>query len=335
MLMAKITAYFLPQLLMSSMLIIPGIGFFATNSHAASDSDLSFIRRNVGPHPYIPSDNLPVYDVEGSWPFGTWPNNVWWVPLERGVNQTDVVQAVVTPVKTPGDARGYKIDYGLLRQGMTNEEFKLASAVGRLVFKPDYGMQWSCTATHVGNGYVVTAGHCLADPTVTSDACSALQVEWDIRTSRQEFPKSQSANTLIGQCQEIVSWRFAVGDASTIDHAIFRVDKAPEMHVAIEPKPQLMPGSLVHQFSHPGGVPLIWADDCKITDALFQYYQHDCWGASGSSGAALIDANTHKLVGVLSMGLDSTHFSVRNDKSPIGCFDVNSGQVDKNCKQTK
>jgi len=41
------------------------------------------------------------------------------------------------------------------------------------------------------------------------------------------------------------------------------------------------------------------------------------FGASGSSGSALIDANSYKIVGVLSMGQDSTHYSVRNDYSPL------------------
>lgn len=320
------TSYIYPFLI--SFLLFTGIGLAATNS----DAESTFVGRNVGPHPYLPDSSSPEYSTDPLWPEAVWPSNVWWVPLERGMNQTDVVQAIITPVNTP-DGRGYEITVGTLRQEMTKDEFRLASAVGKLVYKPDFGMQWSCTATHVGNGYVVTAGHCVADPKLTKDACSALEVEWDVRKSRREFPKIQTAKTLVGQCQEIISWDYTVGSPTTIDHAIFRVDQFPEAKVDIDSKPVLKKGNLMHQFSHPGGVPLVWTDKCQITGLPFQYFQHDCWGASGSSGSALIDAKTLKLVGVLSMGLDSTYFSVRNDKSPIGCFDVNTGIVTPDCNQ--
>lgn len=254
-----------------------------------------------------------------AWPGAVSPTNVWWIPLELNSLQADAIQAIIKPVTYPDGWQGYDVTIGSLRQYLSPQEIELAKAVGKLVYRPKDRTNGSCTATHVGNNYVVTAGHCIDNPTLFSDTCSSLQVEWNFRRSRVDFPKTPESS-LIGQCQEIVSWSFKAGDPDSIDHAIFRVDRAPEARIVIEPNPTLTPGSKVHQFSHPGGVPLILAQNCNINQLAFQYYQHDCWGASGSSGAALIDASTNKLIGLLSMGSDDTFFSLRNDVSPIGAF---------------
>ncbi|MBP9721994.1 MAG: trypsin-like peptidase domain-containing protein [Gammaproteobacteria bacterium] len=260
------------------------------------------------------------------WPEAVSPSNVWWVPLEYSYQQDDAIQAIVKPITYPDGLQGYELTIGTKLQKITTSQFKLAQAVGRLTYKLKDRSNGYCTATHVGNGYVVTAGHCLDDPKLYPDTCKALQVEWNFRRSRNNFPQEPSPD-LIGQCQEIISWAFKAGDANTIDHAIFRVNNYPEAKVMIEPKPNLQTGDMVHQFSHPGAVPLVMAKNCTVTEIPFQYYQHDCWGASGSSGAALIDADTHKLIGILSMGSDQTFFSLRNDQSPIGSFDVEGGKI--------
>ena len=310
----------------NSIKLTLGCSLFLTNLAFAKDI---FIDRIIGPN-YTDLPQPDDYKVDDKWPKPIWPNDIWWVPLEYDQTQKDVIQAVITPVTSPEGWEGYEITTGTKRRDITEDEFNLAAAVGRLGYRPKTGIQWTCTATHVGNGYVVTAGHCLPDPKTTNDACSALQVEWDYRKSRQDFIHAEPA-TLVGKCQKIISWQFKAGDANTIDHAIFQVDQAPDAFVKIAAKPNLEDGDFVHQLSHPGGAKLIWSESCKITTNIFQYYQHDCWGASGSSGSALIDVKTNTLIGVLSMGKDSTHFSVRNDVSPIGCFNTDTGQVNSPC----
>ncbi len=290
---------------------------FNTTISSYANEDYSWYK--VSPHYSLSvfNDKIPSYKA---WPSAVSPTNVWWIPLELNSLQADAIQAIIKPVTYPDGWQGYDVTIGNQRQYLSPQEFELAKAVGKLVYKPKDRTNGSCTATHVGNNYVVTAGHCIDDPTLFSDTCSSLQVEWHFRRSRVDFPKTPKSS-LIGQCQEIVSWSFKVGNPNSIDHTIFRVDKAPEARIAIEPNPTLTPGSKVHQFSHPGGMPLILAQNCNINQLAFQYYQHDCWGASGSSGAALIDASTNKLIGLLSMGSDDTFFSLRNDVSPIGAFD--------------
>lgn len=266
-----------------------------------------------------------------SWPQSVSPENTWWVPLELNESEKDVIEAIVSPWLSLNLNRAYGIEIGNQRKDINDEEINIAKAVGRLVYRPQNGTNWTCTATHVGNGYVVTAGHCVADAAIDQEACSSLFIEWDYRKSRNDL-KATPKPTIIGKCQKIISWEFRGGDAYTIDHAIIKVDNAPDNAVAIDPQPLVEVGSTVHQFSHPGGVPLLWANQCKITQLPFQYYRHDCFSASGSSGSALIDFKTNKLIGVLSMGRDKTNFSVRNDLSPIGCFDILTGEISPSCK---
>lgn len=256
------------------------------------------------------------------------PNNAWWVPIEYERNHTSAAEAVI---KLTGGVPGYTIDIGAKRKEMSRPEFRTAAAVGKLVHDAGGGRQGTCTATHVGNNYVVTAGHCFPDPT-TSDVCKNLTVEWNHRISYKDYPNAPlEPKKFIGRCTRVASWQFTGGDYKTIDHAIFRVDVAPEVYAPIDPKPALAEGDAVHQFAHPGGNKLIWIDNCKITGKPLQYFKHNCWTANGSSGGALIDAKTYNVVGVLSMGSDDTFFSVRNDISPIGCFNIYTGQVNKPC----
>lgn len=197
-------------------------------------------------------DNIFTYDF---WPGAVSPSNVWWIPLEFNTQEDDAIQAIIKPITYPDGWQGYEMTIGTERQKITNSQFDLAQAVGRLSYKPKDRSNGYCTATHVGNGYVVTAGHCLDNPKVYPDTCSALRVEWNYRRSRADFSETPESD-LIGQCQEIISWSFAVGDPDIIDHAIFRVDRFPAAKIVIEPKPALKVGDRLHQFSHPGAAPL-------------------------------------------------------------------------------
>lgn len=285
------------------------------------------IKQEVGPHPYDPnSQGIEKYDPI----YRSLFDNVWWLPLEYNDKYNQYSYDVIEAIVSYAYLQRYRLTVGKERKTVDLTTYSLGDAVGRLVYRPKNAPNWTCTATHVGNNYVVTAGHCIDNPQTAPTACSELKIEWYYRSSRSNMHRPPREN-IVGQCQEIISWEFNLNDPNTIDHAIFRVDQAPFAKVDIDPKPSLEINHKVTQFSHPGGLPLIWSSDCEITLKPYQYFKHNCWGASGSSGSALIDTNTNKLVGVLSMGRDRTFFTVRNDVSPIGCFNVETGQIDQGC----
>lgn len=312
-------------MLKSTKLFVPSMLFLCMQSTYAD------IKNEVDRHPY---DQINQSIEKYAPMYRSLFENVWWLPLEYNDNYDqssfDVIEAIVSYAYL----QNYRLTVGKERKKVDLTTYNLGDAVGRLVYRPPNTPNWTCTATHIGNNYVVTAGHCLDNPQTSQTACSELKVEWYYRSSRTNM-QSPPRENIVGQCQEIISWEFNLSDLNTVDHAIFRVDQAPLTKVDIDPKPNLEINSKVTQFSHPGGLPLIWSSDCEITLKPYQYFQHNCWGASGSSGSALIDSDTNKLVGVLSMGRDRTFFTVRNNISPIGCFNVETGQMEQECLNTR
>lgn len=151
-----------------------------------------------------------------------------------------------------------------------------------------------CTATHLGKGYVLTAGHCFyAPPTAIKDQpCSSeYDVQWGIREGQQPYLTSKCTRLIIAQRN------------NKTDYALFKVDPIPD--VAVRPdlseKPEV--GDRITIFSHPDELPLRWSKICRVkrlystskpVDSLFYY----CDTNPGSSGASVIDVNSLKVIGV-------------------------------------
>lgn len=152
-----------------------------------------------------------------------------------------------------------------------------------------------CTATHIGHGYVLTAGHCFAGAAtpVTDQDCSAPtnDIKWGYRDGVQPYLTSKCVKVVIAQT------------TAQMDYALLKVDPAPTAFV----KPNLLTkgyiGESVTIFSHPDDLTLRWSQDCTIQqtpDANFDpaMIDHQCDTDPGSSGAVLIDVNTLEIVGI-------------------------------------
>lgn len=162
----------------------------------------------------------------------------------------------------------------------------LANAFGRISV--------GCTATHIGQGYVLTAGHCFyAPPTLLKDQpCSAeYTVEWGVRENKAAYMTSK--------CTQLV----AAQRKDNMDFALFKVDPIPP--VAIKPdlseKPAL--GERITIFSHPHELPLRWSKICRVQRVLSSEKSLDlihyvCDTDPGSSGATVISVDTMMIVGV-------------------------------------
>ncbi len=162
---------------------------------------------------------------------------------------------------------------------------KLVNAFGLL--------SMSCTATHIGNGYVLTAGHCfwVGSDLAMDLPCDGVTIEWGLRQGLAPYMKSQ--------CERVVYAQ----RSTTSDFAILKVDPVPDVAVGVELFRTAVAGDSVTIFSHPEQLPLHWSNVCSIESQLDPKLapgtlQHKCDTNPGSSGATIIDVNTNKIVGI-------------------------------------
>ncbi len=173
-------------------------------------------------------------------------------------------------------------------------------------------MSMGCTGTHIGNGIVITAGHCFwAGETLTKDEpCDDTTVDWGVREGKEAYLKSK--------CEKVL---FAQRDAVGNDFAIFKVSPAPTASVAVELERKAVAADEVTIFSHPEELPLRWSKTSIVennTDVELppESMQHKCDTNPGSSGATIIDVNTLKVVGIH----DGGHLTAPQDGMNYGTF---------------
>lgn len=160
----------------------------------------------------------------------------------------------------------------------------LMNSIGLMKFKNSDGMRAGCTATHLGEGLVVTAGHCIHE-------CESITVTWGVRGSEEGYLKSQ--------CTEIVNSE----NTDFVDYAFFKVDNAPESFISADFSwvvPSESPTALA-VLAHHELKPLQFSTNCVTSGVNGQsdaQFTHDCDTLGGGSGAAIIDANTLKVIGI-------------------------------------
>mgnify|MGYP002780889516 CR=1 FL=1 len=173
-----------------------------------------------------------------------------------------------------------------------------------------------CTATHVGNGVVVSAGHCFNAPSreVRDRACSGTVVEWGYRSGRSSVPTSQ--------CTRIL----AMANGSTTDYAIFRVSPVPSVSVPIAAGRRPAQGARLTIFSHPQGRPLQWSGTCPLSGRVSSNeFGHTCDTQGGSSGATILEDSTLRVIGIHWGGGGSRNIGMFADASPLASLLASSG----------
>ncbi len=163
----------------------------------------------------------------------------------------------------------------------------LVNAFGKL------GM--GCTATHIGNGYVLTAGHCFwaGETAIENQNCEGAEneIQWGYREGVEPY--------LTSKCEKIVMAQ----RTEKMDYALLKVSPVPPTFVKADWSKRAKVGSKVTIFSHPEELPLRWSQLCKIqkvanSDFDQALIHHICDTNPGSSGATIIDAYALKVVGI-------------------------------------
>jgi len=171
------------------------------------------------------------------------------------------------------------------------------------------GDSGSCTGTHLGNGYVLTAGHCFledtGETTSANQPCPTIKVYWGYRGSPATgSPKPMV--TLASQCTKLVYAELT----NDRDFAIFQVDQMPKVSVSLALESnRTAPNTKITIFGYPMGRPLEWSQYCAVNKSTVAgapfnapsrvAYQCDTQpGNSGSSVLSINSAGVAKVVAV-------------------------------------
>jgi V8-like Glu-specific endopeptidase len=227
-------------------------------------------------------------------------------------------------------------DFVLVKTDLTNIPPKFRSsmpAIGKL--------SSGCTVTHIGQGYAITAGHCFwqtffDEELKLNEKCSDETITWAWTEGSTENKTSE--------CLEVVAMQRSETD--NFDFAIMKISNPPAAKIDIEWKKKPKAGSFVTIFSYPEEAPLSWSKYCRIKkltpqDVLPGLMHHVCDTLTGSSGAAILDMVTGKIVALHKSGdgeiLDDgtttpaiENYAMYITQSPIKNLLIKSGYVIKN-----
>lgn len=176
-------------------------------------------------------------------------------------------------------------------------------------------MSMGCTATHIGGGVVVTAGHCFNAPSTRKDnvPCANVKVEWGLR--------KDSASYLTSQCKIILSEQ----TNRDKDWAIFTVEPAPPAEVAVDFAARPSVDTNLTIFGHPRRRPLEWSKTCKLKSASAGgwgagQFSHQCDTEPGNSGSTILNDDNLKVVGIHDGGNTSWNYGTYLSDTPLAEF---------------
>lgn len=167
-------------------------------------------------------------------------------------------------------------------------------------------MKLGCTATHIGNNVVITAGHCI-HPRFFSfhkdlPCTREFPISWGVRGRYKGY--------LDSKCVRII----AAENSIKRDFALIKVDRAPkdQFNIYNGGEPELNRSMTI--YSHPMKRPLQWSKNCNNLgrkdlgqwnsnrDYYLNRIHYSCDTEGGSSGAAVIDSDTYEVLAIHNSG---------------------------------
>ncbi len=154
-----------------------------------------------------------------------------------------------------------------------------------------------CTVSHIGNGLVLTAAHCLSNDELFPDnpeqCLRGRSIQFGIFKDGVKGPKATCIKFLYGERN------------INRDVALLYVENWPNDKIDVELENKPAPDTTITLFSHPDGRPLEWSKDCSLIPVKYCSFKDAfafmCDSEPGSSGSLLLSANTAtpKALGVL------------------------------------
>jgi V8-like Glu-specific endopeptidase len=151
-----------------------------------------------------------------------------------------------------------------------------------------------CTATHIGNGFAITAGHCfqrhMSAEKTENAPCKETSIQWGFRKIAPPAFESQ--------CELIIASEWS----HFRDFAVIKLNNVPPVFVPMDlsSRPQL--NTKITIFGYPLGRPLQWSKTCAILPPVLgrgvEQFSHECDTEPGSSGSAILDDTSLKIIGI-------------------------------------
>jgi V8-like Glu-specific endopeptidase len=172
-----------------------------------------------------------------------------------------------------------------------------------------------CTATHIGDGIVLTAGHCFSAPSARSALarCSRTRVAWGLRADAPSYLTSTCTRVLAAETNDVR------------DYAIFRVSPIPPVKVGVDFTTRPAIDSTITIFSYPQDRPLEWSQACPLRPASEggwgrDQFTHRCDTEPGSSGATILSTRTLRVIGIHNGGTSASNYGTYLTNTPIAEF---------------
>lgn len=176
-------------------------------------------------------------------------------------------------------------------------------------------LSMGCTATHIGGGVAITAGHCFGAPRTRKDnvPCNNVTVKWGVRADKPAY--------LTSKCTIILTEE-QNGDR---DYAIFKVDSVPPVALGVDYARRPAVNTRLTIFSHPQRRPLEWSQVCTLRTGSkggwgVDQFSHQCDTEPGSSGATVLSDDGLKVVGIHDGGLVPWNYGTYLTNTPIAEF---------------
>jgi MYXO-CTERM domain-containing protein len=169
--------------------------------------------------------------------------------------------------------------------GVPDKYKPVINAIGRLA-KSATGSGF-CSATHLGNGIAVSAGHCWSAGATrqnniscaTGSTCANQYVQWGatsggiVSTSKVTSIKAMQVSS----------------GTNKLDYAYFEVSPIPPDHIPVDWAGKGTAGTTLTIFSHPSGRTMEWSTTCALQSPSKTQLSYQCDTEPGSSGASVLN----------------------------------------------
>lgn len=136
-----------------------------------------------------------------------------------------------------------------------------------------------CTAFHLGNGVVATAGHCMNPQLVPGQPCMGQQILWEDGTK--------------SQCVQILDY----SNSEVSDFAMIEVDPFPASAFHISQRSPVA-GEDIIVLGYPQGNGLHISDHCQFEPENQTSFRHNCNTRPGHSGSPIIEVRNYEILGI-------------------------------------
>lgn len=170
-------------------------------------------------------------------------------------------------------------------------------------------MSMGCTGTHIGNGLVLSAGHCFDSKEFAEEICKTTTIQFGFRQGVNPYLETK--------CAEIVALELT----DKKDFVVFRVADVPRAKVDVELKKSPKLRAAITIFGHPRERPLEWSQRCRLAKArdiegTLADFTHQCDTEPASSGSVVISTSSLKIIGVHNGGVEPWNYGTLVSTTP-------------------